>query len=59
MHEFKTDGMTCGKCVSHVTQALKSVDSKAEVTVKLEEQRVSVRSEEAGYPVLESRTLAD
>ena len=45
MLRFQVDGMSCGHCVQAVTQAVTSVDPKAEVTVDLRAKRVSVESE--------------
>lgn len=62
MHEFKAEGMSCGKCVKHVTEAVHEVDPAAKVEVDLAQGKVRVESakaaeqlaraiEEAGYPV--------
>lgn len=37
--------MTCGHCVSAVEKAVKSVDPKAKVAVKLEEKTASIDSQ--------------
>ena len=61
MHELKVEGMTCGRCVARVTQAVKSVDPAARVEVDLAGRRVKLESgcaladiaealAEAGYP---------
>lgn len=68
MYEIKVSGMTCGGCVNSVTKALKNLDAKAEVIVSLEAQTIKIESEknqdsithtieEAGFPVIESKTL--
>ena len=62
MFDFQVNGMTCGGCARAVTNAVKSVDSAAEVQVDLAAKRVTVESsadaakvrsaiEEAGYEV--------
>jgi copper chaperone len=61
IEEFNVQSMTCGHCVSVVTQAVKSVDPQAKVEVDLPTHKVRVESEEdreaiagaladAGYP---------
>lgn len=61
MYELNIEGMTCGHCVSRVTQAIKSVDSAAKVEVDLSRKYVRITSgynltdltealAEAGYP---------
>ncbi len=61
MYELKVENMTCGHCVSRVTEAVKSVDPAAKVTVDLPSKLVRIDSvkniedlsaamEEAGYP---------
>ncbi|AZF08900.1 Copper chaperone [Pseudomonas sp. R2-37-08W] len=44
MQVFKVQGMTCGHCVRAVTQAVRSQDADAEVTVDLAAKQVSVQS---------------
>ena len=62
MLDFQVNGMTCGGCARAVTNAVKSVDSGADVQVDLAAKRVTVESaadpakirsaiEEAGYDV--------
>lgn len=69
MYEFKAEGMTCGSCAGIITKAVRSIDPKAQVSVDLGRQKVTVKSdqpqaelvqiiEEAGYPVKEARALA-
>lgn len=61
MYELKVENMTCGHCVSRVTEAVKSVDPDAKVIVDLPSKLVRIDSmkniedlsnamEEAGYP---------
>lgn len=60
MYQFNVPDMTCGHCVSTITQAVKSEDPNAkvsislaqhlvEVTSALAEQEIARRIEEAGY----------
>ena len=59
--EFTIPAMSCGHCVSAITQAIKSLDPAAQVHVDLAAQKVVVQSSqdrtavaaalaEAGYP---------
>jgi copper chaperone len=68
MYEIKISGMTCGGCVKSVSNALKSLDSGAEVNVDLSSQTVRIKSnktkeeinsaiEDAGFSVLESKLI--
>ena len=61
MFEFKVNNMTCGHCVGVVTEAVKTLDPQAKVSVELPMKRVQVVSKrsrediinalgEAGYP---------
>jgi copper chaperone len=61
MLEFNVESMTCGHCVSRVTQAVKSADPSAVVEVDLAAHKVRVGTDadrqtvadaltEAGYP---------
>lgn len=61
MIEFTIEDMTCGHCASRVTQAIKSVDDQAKVTVDVGKKHVRVDSAhdvqeiataltDAGYP---------
>ncbi|WP_313599154.1 heavy-metal-associated domain-containing protein [Pseudomonas sp.] len=45
MQVFTVEGMTCGHCVKALTQAVKSRDPAAEVTVDLAAKQVSVQSQ--------------
>lgn len=64
MIEFKVDAMTCGHCVSAVTEAVKAVDPQARVDVDLAGKTVKIESKQdrvriaqaltdAGYPPAE------
>lgn len=59
--EFNIPSMSCGHCVGAVTQAVKSLDAAAQVSVDLPSKKVVVHSSqdrqavaaalaEAGYP---------
>lgn len=61
MLEFNVEGMSCGHCVSMVTQAVKGADPAAKVEVDLATHKVRVETSEdrrsiaaaltdAGYP---------
>lgn len=61
MIEFDVQAMSCGHCVSTVTQTIQQVDPQAKVEVDLERKKVKVESGEdrarlahalaqAGYP---------
>ena len=61
MIEFNIKDMTCGHCARRVTEAIKSVDDQAKVTVDVANKHVRVDSAhnvaeiaaaltEAGYP---------
>lgn len=52
MMQFTVSDMTCGHCVSRVTQAIKSVDAGADVKVDLETKRVEVESKASAEHVL-------
>jgi len=43
---FQVQGMSCGHCVNAVTQAVKSVDPRAEVKVDLASGQVEVQSQQ-------------
>jgi copper chaperone len=43
---FQVQGMSCGHCVNAVTQAVKSIDPKAEVQVELGSGKVQVQSQQ-------------
>ena len=44
MHQFTVPDMTCGHCVSTITQALNAEDPKAKVEISLEAHLVKVES---------------
>ncbi len=44
MISLRVDDMSCGHCVSAITQALKAADPAADVRVMLAEHRVEVES---------------
>lgn len=44
MIEFLVNDMTCGHCVAVITQAIKSVDSSAQVEIDLANKRMRVRA---------------
>jgi copper chaperone len=48
MIAFEVKDMTCGHCVSTVTQAVKRVDSAARVTIDLAGHRVEIEPVVAG-----------
>lgn len=61
MIEFDVQAMSCGHCVSAVSQAIKALDPDARVEVDLAHKKVKIESEEsparlaqalaeAGYP---------
>ena len=43
---FQVQGMSCGHCVGAVTQAVRSIDPQAEVTVDLASGKVDVQSQQ-------------
>jgi len=43
---FQVQGMSCGHCVNAVTQAVKSVDPRAEIKVDLASGQVEVQSQQ-------------
>jgi len=62
--ELKVEGMTCQKCVQHVTRAIHEVDASAQVAIDLASGQVQIQTpqadvkafaasiEEAGYTVV-------
>jgi len=50
---FLVDDMTCGHCVSTITNALAMLDRQAKVNVDLATRRVEVTSTEAGEAELQ------
>ncbi|MEO6743514.1 MAG: heavy-metal-associated domain-containing protein [Caldimonas sp.] len=47
MHTYRVDDMTCGHCASTITQAIRAVDTGAEVAVDLRQHLVRVESSNA------------
>lgn len=43
---FNVQGMTCGHCERAVTQAVRSVDADAQITIDLTTGRVQVQSDQ-------------
>lgn len=69
MVELDVKGMTCGRCVDAVTQAVKDVDPQGEVNVDLAAKRVRVEGassperliralDAAGYPAAPASAMA-
>jgi copper chaperone len=52
MIAFEVKDMTCGHCVSTVTQAVKEVDRSARVTIDLARHRVEIEPVLAGADAL-------
>lgn len=44
MHRYSVPSMTCGHCAGTIDQAIKAVDSSAEVTIDLKAKEVAIRS---------------
>ena len=68
MYEFDIPSMSCGHCRSTVEKAIASADPSASSTIDLTAKKASVRTavdpsvisqaiENAGYPVVSSRTV--
>lgn len=58
--QFKVLGMTCEGCARSVQNAIKKVDEKAEVIVKVSEQLVSIQTPNAGMtPAEKTKILRD
>jgi copper chaperone len=51
MMKFTVNDMSCGHCVSAITQAVKAVDPNAQVQIKMDTRMVEVESAEpaAGF----------
>jgi copper chaperone len=56
--EFKVEAMSCGHCVSTVTQAIKQVDPAAKVEVDLAGKKVKVESSEDRASIAQALTEA-
>jgi copper chaperone len=54
---FQVQGMSCGHCVGAVTQAVKSVDPQAEVSIDLASGKVEVQSQQD--PAAIARAIED
>jgi copper chaperone len=54
MIAFEVKDMTCGHCVSTITQAVKAVDGNAKVEIDLARHRVEIEPADA-----DARALAD
>ena len=52
MVTFEVKDMTCGHCVSAITQAVKSADRDAKVEVDLAAKRVAIEPVHAGVQAL-------
>jgi copper chaperone len=50
---LKVTGMTCGHCEKAVTQAIRSLDSAAEITINRETNRVTIQT-----PIEPARLIA-
>ncbi len=46
-HHFPIEGMTCGNCVRHVEQALKSLSGISQLEVNLEKQEALIEYDSA------------
>ncbi|HSH91966.1 MAG TPA: heavy-metal-associated domain-containing protein [Ramlibacter sp.] len=58
MIEFKLPDMSCGHCVSSVTEAVKQVDPAAKVDVDLASKRVTVETTQPREPIAEALSEA-
>ena len=58
MIEFNLPAMSCGHCVSSVTEAVKQVDPAAKVDVDLASKRVKVETTQPREPIAEALTEA-
>lgn len=52
MIAFEVKDMTCGHCVSAITQALKAVDGRADVKIDLTRHRVEITAATASAAAL-------
>jgi copper chaperone len=53
---FQVQGMTCGHCERAVTQAVRSVDPQAEVTIDRASGQVRVQSDQPGQAIANAIT---
>ncbi|MCH7344648.1 heavy-metal-associated domain-containing protein [Pelomonas sp. CA6] len=60
-HEFTLPDMSCGRCVAHITEAVKEQDDQARLDIQLAQKKLVVDTQldraalaaaltEAGYP---------
>ena len=47
MHTYRVDDMTCGRCASAITKAVRAIDTDARVEVDLGQRLVRVESSKA------------
>lgn len=52
MVTFEVNDMTCGHCVSSITQAVRAIDQGAQVTCDLASHRVRIEPTESNRPEL-------
>lgn len=52
MISFQVNDMTCGHCISRITQAVKAVDSNATVQIDLATRRVEIEAAKAAAVAL-------
>lgn len=50
--ELQVQGMSCGSCVKHVTEALRPLEGVSDVTVDLQAGRVKVSGVSDSHPLL-------
>lgn len=55
---FRVDDMTCGHCVKAITQAIRSVDERAQVGVDLAQHLVTVAATSASAQALQEAIAA-
>lgn len=58
MIELTIKGMTCGHCASRVTQAVKSVDEQAKVSIDVAKKYVRIESARAAGDIEAALTQA-
>jgi copper chaperone len=58
MIEFDVPAMSCGHCVSTVTQTIQRVDPQAKVEVNLETKKVKVESSQSRASIADALTEA-
>ena len=52
MIAFDVNDMTCGHCVSAITRAVRTVDTRAMISIDLAARRVEIESAETSAPQL-------